>query len=54
METTSAVSALTTGLGAVAADAMEAIGAVLPIALPIMGAGVVIFIGVKLFKRFAK
>lgn len=46
--------ALSTALTEVAAGATGAIAAVLPIALPVMGAIVVIGIGVKVFKRFVK
>lgn len=46
-------SALTSALTTTASDCMTAIGAVLPVILPVMGAVVVIGIGVKIFKRFA-
>lgn len=46
--------ALTGALTTVATGATSAIGDVLPIALPVMGAIVVIGIGVKVFKRFVK
>jgi len=44
--------ALTTAFTAFAADAMESIAAIVPIALPVMGAILVIGIGVRVFKRF--
>lgn len=44
-------SALTTGLGTVASDALSSISGIIPVALPIMGAGVVIGIAIKLFKK---
>lgn len=47
-------SALTTALTSIASDAQAAIAGVLPVALPVMGAIVVIGIGVKVFKRFVK
>lgn len=50
----SVVTALSTAFSSVASDAMDAIGAVLPIALPIMGAILVVFIGIRLFKKSAK
>lgn len=45
------VSALTTAFTAVAADATSAISGVLPIALPIMGAIVVVGVGIRIFKK---
>lgn len=44
--------ALTTAFGSLATDALGAIGATLPIILPVMGAVVVIGIAVGIFKRF--
>lgn len=52
METIS--SALTTAMTTVATDMMSAIGDILPIALPVTGAMLVIGLGVKVFKKFAK
>lgn len=46
--------ALTSSLSSIASDCITAIGGVLPYVLPVMGAIVVITVGVKLFKRFAK
>lgn len=43
--------ALTTAIGTIAGDVMGAIGAVLPVALPIVGAGLVVKVGLKIFKR---
>lgn len=54
MEATSVTSALTTALGTVAADMTGAIGAVLPIALPVLGGILVVTIGIKVFKKFSK
>lgn len=51
---TSINTALTEALSSTANDAMGTIGDVLPIVLPVLGAIVVVFVGVKLFKRFAK
>lgn len=42
---------LTTGLQDIATGAGNAIAAALPIALPIMGALVVVAIGIKIFKK---
>lgn len=44
-------SALTTGITTIAGDAMSAVGSVVPVALPIMGAIVVVGIGIKVFKK---
>lgn len=49
----SVVTGLTTGISDIATQAMSAIGAVLPVALPILGAVVVVGIGIKLFKKVA-
>lgn len=43
--------ALTTGLGTVASDALSSISSIVPVALPIMGAGIVITIAIKMFKK---
>ena len=43
--------ALTAAFTSIASDCMSAISAVLPIALPIMGAIVVGTIGIKIFKK---
>lgn len=48
------ITSLTTSIGSMATDAMSAIGSILPVVLPIVGGLVVITVGVKLFKRFAK
>lgn len=54
-ETTSSIqNALTTGFSTVASDALSAISAILPIALPVLGAVVVIMVGIRIFKRVAK
>lgn len=46
-------SALTTAMGTIATDAMGAITGILPVALPIVGAGIVVSVGLKVFKRVA-
>lgn len=43
--------ALTSGITTIAGDAMSAIASVVPVALPIMGAVVVVGIGIKVFKK---
>ena len=45
--------ALTAAFTSIASDCMSAISAVLPIALPIMGAVVVVCIGIRIFKKVA-
>lgn len=47
-------SSMTTAFTGFASDALSAIGSIVPVVLPIMGALVVVGIGVKVFKRFAK
>lgn len=49
-----AVTALTTGFTTVATSITGAIGDLLPIVIPIAGTLVLIGIGYKVFKRFAK
>lgn len=51
-ETTATVSsALGTAFTSVASDCMNAITTILPIALPVLGALVVVGIGIKIFKK---
>ena len=45
------VSALTRALTTTASQCQDAIAAVLPVALPVMGAIVVVGIGIKIFKK---
>lgn len=54
MQESSVVTALTTAFGTIASDAMSAISAVLPVALPVMGAVLVVMIGIRIFKSVAK
>lgn len=51
--TTTATNALTSALTTMAGSISEAIGAVLPIAIPLVGAGLVVTIGLSVFKRIA-
>ena len=54
METTTAsgiVDSLTSSFSTVATDGLSAISSILPIALPVLGAYIVIRIGIKIFKR---
>ena len=53
-QTTGIAETLGTSFGTVASDMMEAIGTILPIALGVGGAILVIFLGWKLFKRLTK
>lgn len=46
--------ALTTGITTIASNATDAIAKILPVALPVMGAIVVVTIGIKVFKKFSK
>lgn len=48
------VTAMTSGLQSIAADTLSGIGSIVPIALPIMGAVVVITVGIRLFKKVGK
>lgn len=48
------VTGLTTGISAIATDAMGAIGSILPVALPIAGAVIVVTIGLRVFKKVGK
>lgn len=45
------VTALTTGFTDVATQSLSAITGILPVALPVLGAIVVVGIGIRLFKR---
>lgn len=47
-------SSLASGLKDVADTAMSAIGTVVPYALPIVGAVIVVTVGIRIFKRVAK
>ena len=51
VEGTGITSALTTALSTIASDMMSSISAIVPIALPIMGAIAVVGIGVRIFKK---
>ena len=44
-------SAVTTGLGTIQSEAVSLIGSVLPYALAVMGAVLVVSIGIKVFKK---
>lgn len=48
---TTVTSALSTAFQTVANDCLSAIEAILPIALPVLGALVVVGIGIKIFKK---
>ena len=51
---TELVASLTTGFSTMSSDAISAIGSVVPYALPVMGAVVVISIAIKIFRKVAK
>lgn len=44
--------ALVTAMTSVATGALDAIGDILPVAAPVMGAMLIIGVGIKAFKRF--
>lgn len=46
--------ALSSGISAIATDAMSAIGTIIPVALPIAGAILVVTIGIKVFRKVSK
>lgn len=48
------VSSMQTSFQSTASQMMTAIGNILPVLLPIVGAVAVIFLGVRLFKRLSK
>lgn len=50
----SITTALTTGFGTAATDALNVVSAVLPEVIPIMAAMTVISVGYRAFKRFTK
>ena len=43
--------ALTSGITTIATDALVAVGSIIPVALPIVGAIAVVSIGLKVFKK---
>lgn len=45
--------ALSTGITSIATECLEAIGTVVPAALPIAGGIIVVTLGVRVFKRMA-
>lgn len=49
----SITSAVTTALGTVQSDALSLIASVLPYALAIVGASIVVMVGIRVFKRVA-
>lgn len=50
---TDIISALTTAMTTIKTDFFTALGGILPVALAIVGAGIVIVLGVRYFKRIA-
>lgn len=46
--------ALTTGVSTVATECMDAVAAVVPVALPIAGAIIVVSLGLRIFKKVAR
>lgn len=45
------ISALTSAFSTVASDALSAVQGILPIALPVLGALIVVGVGIKIFKK---
>ena len=45
---------LTSALSTIAGDMTSAVGAVVPIAVPVLGGILVVTLGIKAFKRFSK
>lgn len=45
--------ALTSGFSTIATDVLSAMGSIAPVALPVLGAGVVVGAGIKIFKKVA-
>lgn len=45
--------ALTTGFTSIVGDMMTAIGSIVPVALPVVGAIAVVSIGIRIFRRMA-
>lgn len=45
------ITSLTSAFSGLATDVMSAIGSIAPVALPVMGAIVVIGVGIKVFKK---
>ena len=48
------ITSLSTGFSSVVTDALSAIGTIAPIALPILGAIIVITIAIRTFKKSSK
>ena len=51
-QATTVVSAITSAASTVASDCLSAITTSLPVILPVMGAFIVVGVGIKLIKRF--
>lgn len=47
----SVTSALVSGVGDMATEALSAIGSIVPVALPIAGAAIIVTIGIRMFKK---
>lgn len=54
MEATTVTSALTAALSTTAGDMLEAVSAIVPVAVPVVGAILVVTLGIKVFKKFTK
>lgn len=54
MEGTTVTAALTTALGTIASDMTGVVGAIVPVAVPVLGGILVVTLGIKAFKKFTK
>lgn len=50
---TSVGDSLTSSLSTVASDALDTIGGILPVALPVLGAIIVISVGIRIFRKIS-
>lgn len=50
---TSVGDTLANSLGTVASDALDTIGSILPVALPVLGAIIVISVGIRIFRKIS-
>ena len=46
--------AMTSALSTTASDMMDAVSSIVPVAVPVVGATLVVTLGIKVFKKFSK